>query len=510
MPKALLAVVFLAFTLTLAIAFSGCAPSSPAARASGSGAVSTTNNELVASYAVNAPSGSSVKVEFGPDENYGLTTSAQSAPTGGGTLKLLVAGMRPATTYHMRAVITLGDGSQSVDSDQTFVTGSLGIDQVPQIKVTQSPGSSPQSGVEILDLEGGSNSTFRVVAADLQGNIIWYLPVTLATNSPNPVKPLPDGNMLLNFSVGTSDGMNSLLEEVDLTGNTVWQMSASDLNAALTAAGYDLTVVGTHHDVAVLPNNHLMLIASTNKTFTDLPGYPGDTTVLGDVLIDLDANRKPDWVWSEFDHLDVNRHPMLFPDWTHTNAVLYSASDGDLIVSIRHQSWVIKIDYDDGKGTGDILWKMGSQGDFQLQGGQDPTDWFYAQHGPSIIGGTSAGNFQLVLFDNGNGRPLSLMPCGTSPSCYSSVPILQLDEVAKTATVVWRDTLPIFSSWGGDAQVLANGDVEFDECAPTSSTATVLEVTGEDNPQTVWEMDISGQNAYRAFRVPSLYPGVQW
>jgi len=29
-------------------------------------------------------------------------------------------------------------------------------------------------------------------------------------------------------------------------------------------------------------------------------------------------------------------------------------------------------------------------------------------------------------------------------------------------------------------------------------------------PVTVWQMDIAGQWAYRAYRIPSLYPGVQW
>ena len=28
---------------------------------------------------------------------------------------------------------------------------------------------------------------------------------------------------------------------------------------------------------------------------------------------------------------------------------------------------------------------LGYQGDFTLVGGTDPTDWFYAQHGPSFV-----------------------------------------------------------------------------------------------------------------------------
>ena len=275
-------------------------------------------------------------------------------------------------------------------------------------------------------------------------------------------------------------------------------MNAANLNAALAASGHDITIVGTHHVVAVLPNGHLILIASMDKNLTDLTGYPRTTTVRGDVLIDLDQNHAPVWVWSEFDHLDVNRHPMNFPDWTHTNAVLYSGSDGDLLISVRHQYWVIKIDYADGKGSGDIVWKLGWQGDFTLKGRTDPVDWFYAQHGPSFLSTNTSGVFQLVLFDNGDHRPKDGAPCGTGPTspCYSRVPLFQVDETAKTATIIWQDTLPVFSFFGGNAEGLANGDVEFDEAASAGTTVAgaVYEVTmGPTAPQTVWQLQIAGQ-----------------
>jgi len=36
-----------------------------------------------------------------------------------------------------------------------------------------------------------------------------------------------------------------------------------------------------------------------------------------------------------------------------------------------------------------------------------------------------------------------------------------------------------------------------------------LEVTASGS-QTVWQLSIDNQFSYRAFRIPSLYPGVQW
>jgi arylsulfate sulfotransferase len=481
------------------------------------GTVSATHNPLVALYTLSTPPGATVQVEFGLDTNYGLETWSQPAPAGGGSVNIFVAGMKASTTYHMRAIAELADGITFTDADQTFTTGAVPPGQVPSVTATTTPGMTPSGGIEMLDLVHlAAGPQQNVLATDLDGNVIWYLDIGNTSLIPDPVKLLPDGDVLVNLDDSGPDGTNSVLEEVDLAGDIIWQLTAADLNAELAAAGYNLTVVGTHHDVAVLPNGHLILIASTMKDFTDLPGYPGTTAVTGDVLIDLDQSRKPVWVWSEFDHLDVNRHPMGFPpDWTHTNAVLYSPDDGNLIISMRHQHWLAKVDYADGTGSGDVIWKMGWEGDLTLNGGTDPVDWFYAQHGPSLVGPSSSGVFQIIIFDNGDNRLTNGQACGQAPTspCYSRVPIFQVDEAAKTATITWQDTLGLFSYFGGNAEVLPNNDVEFDECASAGSSAgaAVYEVTQDPlNPQTVWQMHIDGQDAYRAFRVPSLYPGVQW
>jgi len=89
---------------------------------------------------------------------------------------------------------------------------------------------------------------------------------------------------------------------------------------------------------------------------------------------------------------------------------------------------------------------------------------------------------------------------------------MQVDEAARTATVQWQDSPGFFSAWGGSIAVLDNGDVEFDSSAPAgaATSSKVIEVTQTATPQVVWEMDITGGNAYRAYRIPSLYPGVTW
>jgi hypothetical protein len=183
---------------------------------------------------------------------------------------------------------------------------------------------------------------------------------------------------------------------------------------------------------------------------------------------------------------------------------------------MRHQNWIIKIDYNNGAGAGDILWHLGYQGDFTLVGGTDPTDWFSGQHGPSFTTPTTAGTFGLAVFDNGDFRnyPTGVTCADTgAPTCpYSTAQVLAIDETAKTATFAFHDVTPGYSFFGGNTEVLGNKNVEFDLAglSPTVYLAAVYEVTPTAPAQTVWQMNISGYYAYRAFRIPSLYPGVQW
>jgi arylsulfate sulfotransferase len=485
------------------------------------GTIVPTNNPQVALYTITPPAAANVTVQFGLTTNYGLTTGTQQSSVVGGPVGTFIAGMLANTTYHMQATLQFGGGVAFTDIDHTFTTGVLSAAAIPTLTASTTAGMTPQSGVELLDLiPGNVPGKANIVVTDLSGNILWtYIPGLSVPSGdiPNPIKMMPNGHFLINFSAAAPDGTNSVLQEVDLSGQVLWQMTAAQLNQALagaTCAGCNITVFGTHHDFVMLPNGHLIVIAGQEKVLSGLTGFQNPVTVDGDVLIDLDQNHNPVWAWSTFDHLDPNRHPMSFPpDWTHGNALVYSPDDKALIFSMRHQDWVIKIDYNNGQGTGSILWKLGYQGDFALQNGTDPVDWFYAQHDPNVASANSSGVFQMLMFDNGNQRVLN--STGTMcTTCISRVPLFQLDETAKTATIEWVDGLsPVFSFFGGTARLLGNGNIEFDECAapgPPPADAAIFEVTKTVPPQVVWQMQVTGQFAYRGFRIPSLYPGVQW
>lgn len=483
------------------------------------GVLTDTLNPQVVLYSIYLPAPGTVQIVFGPTASYGLTTWTQSTPSpNGGMVTIEVAGMLGQAAYHMQAQVTLQDGATFTDVDHVFTSGTPPA--TAAVKITTGTGNPPQPGIELFDttIPGEPASVF---ATDLAGNVIWTY--TYSGSSFDVVQPaqlLPNGDFLLQISYASSVVLrpvtlppNTLdeIREVDLAGNTIRSLTEPQLAAALAAQGYNLHLGSFHHDVLALPNGHFLLLCSVSQTFTNLTGYTQPVSVLGDILVDVDQNFNPDWIWNSFDHLDVNRHPFLFPDWTHSNAMLYSADDHNILLSIRHQNWIVKIDFNDGTGSGDILWRLGEGGNFTLQGGTDPTDWFYAQHGPAYFSPNTTGIFTLGVMDNGNDR---LFPndatCGqtNSPTCYSTAEILRVDEGGKTATILSKYApASTYSFYGGNIQLLPNGDYQVDFCSPPPGSI-IQELNASQ--QIVWEATTPGSNQYRADRLPSLYPGIQW
>ncbi|HLZ43926.1 MAG TPA: aryl-sulfate sulfotransferase [Candidatus Sulfotelmatobacter sp.] len=511
----LIAVMLAASTL---LASCGGPSLSPAAIDVG---IAKTQNPLVAELKILSGCSGQAMVEFGPDTTYGRSTSWY--PVSAHQMSsIMVAGMRAATTYHMR-VQRQCSGANDTAPDKTFTTGPLpSTPPFPVLQVSRavntsaSASTSENGGIELIDTIDSTANLMQAYFTDRDGNPIWYYDVGPG-NSPFAFKPLSSGDIL--FNIVTPANGDSMLREVDLAGNTIREMDIGILQQKVQAAGYDFFPLGFHHDFYPLPNGHLIILTDSLTTFTDLPGYPGALQVQGDNLIDLDPNWNPVWSWNSFDHLDVNRHLFGLPDWTHANAVVYLPKDGNLLLSMRHQSWILKIDYANGTGSGNVLWRLGYQGDFALAQGDDPSLWFSFQHFPSLVS-QNGPLITLAIWDNGDFRPLDTS--GTTclipgpPVCYSRATLFQVDEGAMVANLVWEDSPGFFSVWGGSVNQLPNGNIEFDSNAllvpPVPNVASeIQEVTQTANPVIIWKMDIPlPMTAYRAYRVPSLYPGVTW
>ena len=94
-------------------------------------------------------------------------------------------------------------------------------------------------------------------------------------------------------------------------------------------------------------------------------------------------------------------------------------------MSVRNQDWVIKIDYQDGTGDGQVLWHLGDDlGDFDMLS-PDPNPWNSAQHDANYFG-----EDKVLLYDNSIRNPA----CVADPAnCVSRGQLYQLDEVNMTA-----------------------------------------------------------------------------
>jgi hypothetical protein len=173
-------------------------------------------------------------------------------------------------------------------------------------------------------------------------------------------------------------------------------------------------------------------------------------------------------------------------------------ADGALLLSMRHQDWVLKIDYQDGRGSGEILWRLGKDGDFTIES-DDPYPWFSHQHDVSF---EAADPTRLDLFDNGNTRRTQ------NPQAFSRGQVLVLDEANRTAQIALSVPLGDFSMALGSAQRLANGNYHFEvgfinnPASPRGQSSHAVEVTSSGDAASLLSLDAA---VYRSFRMVDLY-----
>ena len=196
--------------------------------------------------------------------------------------------------------------------------------------------------------------------------------------------------------------------------------------------------------------------------------------------------------------------------------MLYSADDHELLLSIRNQHWIVKIDFMDATGTGEVLWRLGEGGDFKLTDGVDPTDWFYAQHGMNFFSPIGAVHSNwgcwttATIVNLRQVRPAA--PRALRRAHIPAVAVLLVDEAAMT-TLLHHYIAPasFCSFFSGHADLLPSGDIEADFCAAKGG-AIVQEIqpgagVTETAPALVWQAVSPGYDQYRSMRSPILYPG---
>ena len=212
-----------------------------------------------------------------------------------------------------------------------------------------------------------------VVAVDREGEIVWYMrnPGVGAIFAPRDVWRRADGRWVVLVPGGAV--------VVNLAGEVLEKIRSDD------------PTLYYHHDVIQRPGGGYATLAGRQRDVV-VPALGGEVKVREDVFVELDEEGAVEWTWSSLEHLDETRYPgplALTPltdgdgeklyDWTHGNSITYLDADDAYLSSLRHQSWVIKVD----RSSGQVVWRLGPEGDFTLEGaqGQDAM-WFYNQHRP--------------------------------------------------------------------------------------------------------------------------------
>ncbi len=484
--------------------------------------VTPTANPLVALFsALPCPQGSRFRVAFRREGDSGEWFRTGIEPCSGvRTSNIYVAGMLADSNYEMHAEVLTGDSAKS-GATATFHTGLAdGLFPPMSLAVPRDPKTSSSEPFLLYSVETPNQ---RPTATDLNGNVVWYLPL----HDRSLTRMLPGGRFLvLGGSGGEENSRLQVLSEVDLAGNTIRETNIGRIAEQLEDRGIHSVckpnghqcVPGFHHDAIRLPNGHTIVIASLERMLVDgAQGSEAPIDVLGVLLLDLDEDLQVKWFWNAFDHLDVSRAaiggdqcrgtvggggcPPVFlapvaNDWLHGNAVSYSRADGNLTVSLPEQDWVIKVDYQDGKGSGKVLWRLGDGGDLKIET-TDKHPGFSYQHD---AGFEPPGSNALLVLDNGQRRKKN------DPEAHTRGQYWKIDEKARTATLVMSADLGVYSPWVGSAQRLSNGNFHFTAGAmvkDVSFGAHSIEVNRDG--KVIYALETTGFLLYRSNRVVDLY-----
>jgi hypothetical protein len=187
-------------------------------------------------------------------------------------------------------------------------------------------------------------------------------------------------------------------------------------------------------------------------------------------------------------------------DWLHANSIQYLTLDGDLLVSLRDLDWVVKIDYNNATGTGNILWRLGLNGNFTLGNSVgEPYPWFSGQHDAGFVN-TGNGEQTFTVFDNGVSRHAQY-------GGNSRGQVWSIDQTNMVATLQTNADLGAYSFSLGSAQLLLNGDYMFQ--AGNIKIGSKLEIQSTEVPLAgtpfVYQFQAIGSVGYRGARLTDFY-----
>jgi hypothetical protein len=364
---------------------------------------------------------------------------------------------------YAEASCTLVASAEGAAEDQVlqFDVDSL-PDILPVLDIIRAPDGEIQPGWNLLNLsDGAEQGAFKVALVDELGRIRWYYELS-------GTMPGSDNETLITTEGVLIGGTLSDLiwpTLVSWEGQVLWQEE-----------------IPMHHDIRLYEGDENRLIYLSQDIEPCSDGTPSGTIEIWDKTASEIL-----WKWTTCEHYPLET-PML--EGLHLNALDFFDDGEALLLSARNIHQLIKID----RETGEVLWTLGIQGDFELPAGER----FWMQHAPELQEDGS-----ILLFDNGM----------TDKREFSRVLNLSYDTDTWTAQVNWviRPSPDIFSPIWGDADRLSNGNIlaTFGH-GGESLISSVIEF--DEIGQEIWRLETPlGWGIYRTDRVeeqPSIFTQV--
>lgn len=421
--------------------------------------------------------------------------SARLSPLADGRECVRLRGLAPGVEHEVELSLSDEQGGEAQRYSSSFTTLAPLPGYLDSFTITSADPAAVVADYRLFDLSVlFSEDALGVFAVDNQGVTRWYL------GGP----PMSTGLPALWTGLSLRDSGEILLVRDD-AALIVDELGVEQLRVEASALG----LPGFHHDILELPSGNFVALSFS---FRDIDyGPEGVLPVAGDVVVEFTPTGELVWMWDSFDHLDTNRRAEDFwgdfvivdpdtgvehHDWTHANGLIYAPSRDELLVSLRHQDWLLALD----RETGEIRWRLGPEGDFALSEGT----WFWHQHSPQWQADGS-----MLLYDNGIGDPA--LPI---EQARSRVARYALDMAAMSAALVWEDDAePFLSTVAGDADHTSGANllaldslIAADPLDPLAGAyMRIRELDPERSPTQVWSLTGPvGRFAYRAVPIDRL------
>ena len=340
-------------------------------------------------------------------------------------------------------------------------------------------------------------------------------------------------------------GIGGRVERFDWNGTRRWYFQYSTDHYCL------------HHDIQMLPNGNILMIAWEYKSAADAISKGRNPTTIPqgelwpDHLIEVrptnDSGGTIVWEWHLWDHLiqdfdptkenygvvqdhpelvDINYGGRILADWTHINSVDYDEEYDQILVSVLLFDEIWIIDHSTttqeasghtggryGKG-GDLLYRWGNPLTYKMGGDDDRK--LFNQHDAEWIRTGLPGEGNILIFNNGLDRPSGdyssveeITPPLANDGTYSCQPGSAYGPTESTWRYTAEQPSEFYAINLGSAQRLPNGNTLI--C--NGPQGRFFEVTNEQ--EVVWEYenqipDPIDHHVFKIHRYGPEYPGLRY